>query len=266
MKFSELKLGDIVFYDQPFWKKASNYEDDVSVSHVAIVSHFTRSLDGESSDGESLDQQGFIPWLAHVSEKNSNALVMNPINISAYEYSEFRYLVYRLKYPTDHQIYAEKVAQTAKLWAMYNPGTQWVDKAYNKSIPTVPHAFSWLTAATSSIRSSRFGSGARSYVSYLRGLTEDNEGFGLNVPSQLTNSRLPFSGMSCSMFVISAYQAVLGDASAHLLALDARTTLPWTFEKYLRSRNRQNWKRLGYLDFYHEQKKANPGQIKANLG
>ncbi len=248
MKFGELRLGDVLFYDQPFWKKNSNYEDDVSISHTSIVSHFT-----ENSGGE-----GFIPWLSHVSERNKHALVMNPINLSAYEFTDIRYLVYRMKFPQDQTLFAEKAAQTAKLWTMCNPNTQWMDKAYCKSIPMVPNAFSWLTTVSSAIRSSRFGSGAQSYVHYLSGLTKDKQGFGLRAPIPLTNNICPFRGMSCSMFVISAYQAVLGvHESRRFLALDARTTMPWTFEKYLRRENRFNWNRLGYLDFFHEQKVKN---------
>ena len=56
------------------------------------------------------------------------------------------------------------------------------------------------------------------------------------------------NGMYCSMFVVSCYQAVFGlPQSAEMLAVDARTVMPWTLYRYID--NKMSWKCMGEIDY-----------------
>ncbi len=250
MKFHELKIGDVLFYDALGHPQMGRNRgvDQVSLTHVAIV--------GAISDG--------VPWLAHVTEKG---LVYNPINVVKYEYKGFAYLVYRLRY--DEDVFLGTTAgSTAKFWALLNADAELHQKELTElrpetaqgtgpidfedsmapaiisgEIATVGHAFSQLLPYIAALRSSSFGPGARRYIHYL------TTNCVTSIPSELKRSRWPLSGMFCSMFVIAAYQTVMGETrSEQMMELDARTTLPWTMEKYLRGKI--SWKRHGYLDYY----------------
>ena len=252
MKFEDLKVGDVLFYDSlghPSRLTAARAtrarggqpaSECVSITHVAIV--------GCISNG--------IPWLAHISERG---LVFNPINITKYEFKGFAYLAYRLRFDDD-EFLATTAGSTAKFWALLNTDAEFhrkdeadagitdfedtlADPVVSGNVVTVKGAFSQLKPYLAAFRSSGYGPGARSYVRYLR------EHCMTEIPSELKGSSWPLSGMFCSMFVIAAYQTVLGEGrSAQMLALDARATLPWTFEKYLRGCF--SWKRIGYLDYF----------------
>ncbi|MGY0218529.1 hypothetical protein ACWJJH_14280 [Endozoicomonadaceae bacterium StTr2] len=252
MKFEDLRVGDILFYDtlgHPTRVTAARAamarggrpaSECVSITHVAIVGCIS----------------GGVPWLAHISEQG---LIFNPINITKYEYKGFAYLAYRMRYDED-EFLATTAGSTAKSWALLNTDAEFhrkddlgsgitdfedtlADPVLTGNVVTVKGAFNQLKPYVAAFRSSSFGSGARSYVRYL------SQNCVTDIPAELKQGGGPFSGMFCSMFVIAAYQTVMGEKRSDLmLALDARTTLPWTFERYVRSRI--SWQRLGYLDYF----------------
>ena len=228
MKLDELELGDILFY---FNRKRSVFpgssDKPYAVTHVAIVSHV-----------------GTCPWVSHITE---NGLVFNAIKTRDYEYRGLKYLVYRLRYNQDLH-FATEASQLARMWCVANDNAQLIEKKTPGNVTSVdcvlpvvsvPHAFNYFKSHSAIFRSASFGKKAIDYVNKLDWYRVQNI-----IPPELRTG----SGMYCSMFVVSCYQAVFGIAqSAEMLAVDARTVMPWTFYRYLD--DKFSWKCLGEIDF-----------------
>ncbi|MET4693235.1 hypothetical protein [Endozoicomonas lisbonensis] len=228
MKLDELELGDILFY---FNRKRSvlpaSGDKPYAVTHVAIVSHV-----------------GTCPWVSHITERG---LVFNAIKIRDFEYRGLKYLVYRLRFDQDLHFAAE-ASQLARMWCIANENVKLTEKKTSGNaasvdsflpVVSVPHTFSYFKSHSAIFRSASFGKKAIDYVNKLEWYKVQNI-----IPPELRSK----GGMYCSMFVVSCYQAVFGiNQSADMLAVDARTVMPWTLYGYID--DKFSWKCLGEIDF-----------------
>ena len=228
MKLNELEPGDILFYfNKQRFAIGTSTTSLYSVTHVAIVSHV-----------------GDSPWVSHITEKG---LIFNAIKMREHEYKGLNYLVYRLRYSQDYH-FATEAAQLARMWCIANSNAQLIEKKPsddNASIDSflpavsVPDTFSYFKSHSAIIRSASFGKKAIDYVRKLDWFRVNNM-----IPPELRCK----NGMYCSMFVVACYQAVFGlPQSAEMMAVDARTVMPWTLYRYIDSKI--SWKCMGEIKY-----------------
>lgn len=113
-----------------------------------------------------------------------------------------------------------EAAQVARRWA-----------PHTMEVSAERMSFAKGKAFLSALRSSYYGPGAKARAARCR-QHRDTEGG----PHDL-NANIADTSMFCSMFVISCYQAVLGDdaVTGQVMGLDCASTSPMTLHGYLRS-------------------------------
>ncbi len=200
MEFTELKRGDLLFYD--FLPVAGGEFE--SAGHVAIV------------QSDKIPK----PKIIHLV---TDGIVMN--TVSDKKLIDIAFHAFR----PSNQAIAEKAATTAFNWLIYSNCKEYISRSGRDSVLITEGIFSKPAAVQAYCRSSSYGQNARSFVQRL--CRECNH----TPPKEFMQSSSLFDrGAFCSGFAISAYQTALGEqlCPTHL-ALDARNTLPLRFKKYL---------------------------------
>ncbi len=199
MELTELKRGDLLFYDfHPF---GGEYQ---VAAHVAIVQSYKAPR----------------PKVIHL---DISGILLSTLSDERLVYTTFHAI------RSSDQAVAEKAATTAFNWLIYSNCKKYISRSGRNSVLLSKGIFNKLALTQASYRSSSYGRDAHSFVQRLCRECSDAP------PVELTQSSSLFDrGAFCSGFVIAAYQTALGEqlCPTHL-ALDARNTKPLRFKKYL---------------------------------
>ncbi|PVZ70616.1 hypothetical protein [Pelagibaculum spongiae] len=239
MQFSELKLGDIVFMNGQGTNGASVIKAQTALQKVCLFgrdSWQTRAASPETYHcGIVCHVEKNKVELAHAASKGFARIEIAADTLGSetglYEGSSFK--VFRCQ---SCRGLADLSGIIARKWVPCNSQPRfWKGEEYYYG----PAAYSARKAYRTFGRSSHYGSGAKQQAALY---FQHQDG---SVPA--LHNETGIKQMFCSMFVVAIWQAAAGpDASAQVMAKDARFTSPMALEGYLVQNN--FWDELGGLD------------------